>query len=197
MQPDELDFERIHDEFRPKILRFLDGMAGPAEAEELAQETMLKVSRSLEHFRGEAKLSTWIFRIAANVALDRLRSRAFKESRRGRSIDGDDSAARLYVDKDVWTGEEKPAAAEKLIRGQMNQCIRNVIDALPEDYRSVILLSEFEDLKNNEIAEIMNTTTGAVKIRLHRARAKLRQALQNSCTFSRNEQNEFVCDPKN
>ena len=190
-----LDFDTVHNEFRPRILHYLDGMVGPSEAEELTQETFLRVSRSLGSFRGESKLSTWVYRIATHVALDRLRSRAFKEGLRSLSTE-EDGIAETLPDTDVWSGEEKPEATQTLALEEMNVCIRGVVEELPENYRAVLVLSEFEGLRDREIAEIVGDSLGAVKIRLHRGRAKLKAALETKCTFHRDERDVFGCEPK-
>ena len=190
-----LEFDTVHGEYRQRILHYLDGMVGPAEAEELTQETFLKVSRALAEFRGESQLSTWIYRIATHVAVDRLRSRSFKEGLRSVSTEEDEIAGAL-PDTDVWSGEEKPAATQTLALEEMNACIRGVVEELPENYRAVLVLSEFEGLKDREIAEIVGDSLGAVKIRLHRGRAKLKVALETECTFHRDERDVFGCEPK-
>ena len=70
-----LDFQKIHDEFRPKIQRYLMRLVGEYEAEDLTQDVFLKISRVLQTFKGESKLSTWIYRIATNLAIDEMRFR--------------------------------------------------------------------------------------------------------------------------
>jgi RNA polymerase sigma-70 factor (ECF subfamily) len=192
---ERLEFDTIHGAYRRKIHHYLDGMVGPAEAEELTQETFLKVSRALSGFRGESQLSTWIYRIATHVALDRLRSRSFQAGLRNRSTEEDEIAGAL-PDTDVWSGEEKPEAPQALALEEMNECIRGVVEALPENYRAVLVLSEFEGLKDREIAEIVGDSLGAVKIRLHRGRAKLKAALETKCMFHRDERDVFGCEPK-
>lgn len=69
-----MDFEQIHAAFRPKVQRYLARLVGEGEAEDLTQEVFLRISRALPTFRGECQLSTWIYRIARNAALDRLRA---------------------------------------------------------------------------------------------------------------------------
>ena len=78
----------------------------------------------------------------------------------------------------------------------MMACIRNVIKKLPEDYRTVIVLSELEELGNREIAEILQVSLDTVKIRLHRARAKLKKELENLCCFYHDERGVLSCDLK-
>ncbi|MDF1553681.1 MAG: sigma-70 family RNA polymerase sigma factor [Deferrisomatales bacterium] len=189
------EFDTVHDEYRQRILHYLEGMVGAAEAEELTQETFLKVSRALSEFRGESRLSTWVYRIATHVALDRLRSRSFQERLRSLSTE-EDKVAGALPDADVWSGEEKPSVTQSLAREEMNACIRGVVEELPENYRAVLVLSEFEGLKDREIAEIVGDSLGAVKIRLHRGRARLKAALETKCTFHRDERDVFGCEPK-
>jgi RNA polymerase sigma-70 factor (ECF subfamily) len=72
------DFQEIYNDYYPKLVRYLTGLVGVADAEDLTQEAMVKINNGLDQFRGESKISTWIYRIATNVARDRFRSAAFK-----------------------------------------------------------------------------------------------------------------------
>ena len=83
-----------------------------------------------------------------------------------------------------------------VIRKEMRECINEYIDRLPPDYRTVIVLSELEGLANQEIAEILNISLDSVKIRLHRARAKLKAVLNQACDFYYTDQNTLACDRK-
>ena len=74
------EYNKIYDEFYPKIIRYLTGMIGPNEAEDVVQDVFEKISRNLDSFQGRSKLSTWIYRIASNAAVDRLRSATYKHS---------------------------------------------------------------------------------------------------------------------
>ncbi len=78
----------------------------------------------------------------------------------------------------------------------MQACIRGYIEDLPPPYRSVVLLSEEAELTNQEIADVLGLTLDTVKIRLHRARGRLRKDLGRGCTVSRDERNELACEPK-
>ena len=86
---------------------------------------------------------------------------------------------------------------EKTLRRAANECIRNVIYGLPENYRTPLILSELEGFTNREIAEILDVSLDTVKIRLHRAKEQLKKALLDACQFSRDERNELTCDPLN
>ena len=197
MNDNELEYQEIYAAFQPKILRYLERMVSADEAEDLAQETFVKVYQALGSFRGESKLSTWLYRIATNTALDRLRSPSYQRTDNlvfpDESIE--DGGAEL-VDMDVWTGEEKPLVETQIFRQEMNDCIRSYIQKLPGDYRTVLVLSEFEGLKNKEIADVLGITLDAVKIRLHRAKEKLIKELESHCGLDWIEGNEFLPDFK-
>ena len=188
----EIDFEEVYEEFQPKILHYLSRLAGPNEAEDLAQEVFEKVSGCLEGFKGESRLSTWLYRIATNTALDRLRSSSFRRTSEHTTLE--DSAE--VEDRDVWTGQRRASHDQGLIRKEMGECIRRFIEKLSPDYKSVIVLSELEGFKDKEIADILQVSLDTVKIRLHRARASLKKELDGGCSFYRNEQDIFACDRK-
>ncbi len=190
----ELRFQQVYDEYHAKILRYLTRVVGQSEAEDLTQEVFAKIGQSLETFRGDSRVSTWIYRIATNAALDRLRQPAVRHG--GEKLLPVESIAEIKADADM-TGESKASTEQKLIRNEMNGCIREIIQALPEHHRAVIVLSELEELKDREIAEILGLTLQAAKVRLHRARGKLREELAAACVFYRDEQNELACDRKN
>ena len=180
------DFEQVHDEFRPRVLRYLTRLVGEREAEDLAQAVMLKVSEALPRFRGEASWSTWIYRMATNTALDHLRRKTIPLL----------AATRVDPDGADLPEHELVASAESAaIRAEMSDCIRQVVEGLPENYRTVVVLSEFEGFTNGEIAAILGLSVDVVKIRLHRAREKLRRALEAGCSFHRDGAG-LACDRK-
>lgn len=188
----EIDFKKIYEEFQPKIFHYLSRLAGPVEAEDLTQEVFQKVSRGLEGFKGESKLSTWLYRIATNTALDKLRSSSFRRASEHTPLE--DSTG--VQDRDVWTGQTKNSTDQEVVRKEMSECVRGYVDDLPADYKAVIVLSDLGGFKNREIAEILQVSLDTVKIRLHRARASLKKGLGDGCDFYRNEQNVLACDRK-
>lgn len=192
MSNDESEFQKIHDTFRPKILRYLKRLVSEYEAEDLTQEVFVKIDQALKTFRGESQLSTWIYRIATNAALDRLRSPSFQRMVKKRSSNNLIAEGKIET-KDLSTGEKTLSVEQQLIRKEMHQCIRNLVENLPENYRTVLVLSEFEELKDKEIAEILGLSLNTIKIRLHRARAKLRKELETHCNFYHDERNELAC----
>lgn len=197
MSDADLEFQEIHDVFRPKIYRYLSRMVGENEAEDLTQEVFIKVNQGLRNFRGESKLSTWLYRIATNAAVDRLRSPSFqrviqeKLSSESNKNDEVDSA-----EKSTLEGEKQSPIEQDLIRMEMNQCIRDFIEKLSEIYRTVLVLGDLEGLENKEIADILGISLGTVKIRIHRAREKLRKELEQHCQAYWIVENEFIPDFK-
>ena len=185
----ELRFQQVYDEHHAKILRYLTRLVGATEAEDLTQEVFVKIGQALETFRGEASLATWLYRIATNAALDRLRRPAIRQA-------AEKMLPMVEDGGETVIGEGAASAEEGVIHHQMNGCIREIIGALPEAYRSVIILSELEGLKDAEIAGILGVTLRTAKMRLHRARAKLREELTAACVLYRDERNELACDRK-
>ena len=186
-------FEAIHASYRPRIVRYLTRLVGPEAAEDLAQEVFVRVARGLPEFKGAAKLSTWIYRIATNVATDGLRSRAFQKTRSDKAIPDREGSGE---DADALPDEKNPSVERQLMRDQMSSCVHDYINTLSKNYRAVVILSDIEGFTNQEIAEVLDVTLDTVKIRLHRGRAKLKEKLRNGCSFDRDEDNVLVCDPK-
>lgn len=183
------DFDSIYQEFRPKIQRYLSNLAGEADAPDLTQAVFLKVSRSLDGFRGESSLSTWIYRIATNTAFDHAASSLARQKECEQLFDDDASV-------DDFPDSRLQGIDREYIRREMNACIRGVVDQLSENYRTVLLLGEFEELSNAEIAAILDINLDTVKIRLHRARTALKNAMESHCCFYHDERSEIMCDRK-
>jgi RNA polymerase sigma-70 factor (ECF subfamily) len=187
------NFDQLHREYRAKIYRYLGDLVGKDRADDLTQEVFAKVSRTLGSFRGDSQISTWLYRIATNVAMDWLKSSAHRENTKALDIA---DIAETEHDRNIWTKKAGMAPDELLIRKEMNDCVRNIIDHLPKNARTVIVLSDLEHFTDREIANILNIKTSAVKVRLHRARALLKKELEGNCAFYRTKDNIFACDKK-
>lgn len=181
-----MTFDEIYQTYRPRIVRYLTRLAGETEAEDLAQEVFVKVNRSMDEFRGDSQVLTWIYRIATNAALDRLRKPSL------RVIETVEDVEKVPL----FTGPAPRTVEQQAIREEMSACVRGVIGRLPEAYRTVILLGDIEGFKDAEIADILGVTLGAAKITLHRARVALKRELSESCVFYHNDENELSCDRK-
>jgi RNA polymerase sigma-70 factor (ECF subfamily) len=188
------EFEDIYREYRSRIYHYLARMVGQDEAEDLTQEVFVKAGKSLHSFDGLSQISTWLFRIATNTALDRLRSNAYRKE----TVDsvGLESISDTGHDRDVWVKGRGKAPDDLLIRKEMSDCVRSIIDSLPESDRMVIVLSETEGFSDHEIAAILDLKVGTIRVRLHRARARLKEKLEAACDFYRTQDNILACDKK-
>lgn len=186
MSAASINFKSLHDEFRPRVLRYVTRLVGEAEAEDVTQAVMLKVNEALATFRGDSKLSTWIYRIATNAAMDKLRRKPSPTV----------SDAELELNDDVPAAAKTASVETTAMREEMSACIAEFVARLPENYRAVMTLSDLEGFKNDEIASILGLSLDTVKIRLHRAREKLRKELEAGCNFYRDECEELACDRK-
>jgi RNA polymerase sigma-70 factor (ECF subfamily) len=184
----EADFKKVYQEYHPRVLNYITRLTGNFEAEDITQEVFEKISRGLKGFKGESKLSTWIYRIATNTALDKVRSSSFKRTT--------NELTEREEDRNVWTSQKKPPVDQQLIRKEMSECVIEHIDKLSAGHKTVILLREIEGFSNKEIADILHISLETVKIRLHRARERLKKILDEACDFYHNEQSILACDRK-
>jgi RNA polymerase sigma-70 factor (ECF subfamily) len=144
-----------------------------AEAEDAAQDTAIKVYLNLKNFRGESQFRTWVLSIARNEGLGRLRKAG---SRREDSLDAvTDEQSGDYTPAILTSWREVPS--EELERQELGAILRKAIDGLPEIYRNVMLLRDIEEMDGRETATALGISEGAVKVRLHRARALLQREL--------------------
>lgn len=138
------------------------------EAEDLAQEVFVKVFRKLHTFQQDSSFYTWLYRIATNTATDHL---ARRKRRR----------LHLVEDVTVLDGDEtseRGGAAEPLLEQEMREVTREVLMGLPEKYRTILVLREYEDLSYTAIAEVLGCSIGTVESRLFRARKRFKEALE-------------------
>ncbi len=186
------EFQDVYAAFNEKIRRYLAQLIGEADSEDVTQEVFLKINAALGTFRGDSSLSTWVYRIATNAATDHLR-----KSDLLKQVDDSHSAEdSLNKEEMAVVDLSSPAVDTQLVRKEMNECIRGIVDGLPENYRTVLILSDLEEMTNQEIAEVLDISLEAVKIRLHRARARLKKELEHHCSFYRDHRNELACDRK-
>jgi RNA polymerase sigma-70 factor, ECF subfamily len=180
----ELSFEQLAAELSPALSRYLRRYVGERTVvDDLLQETLIRMARGLPGFAGRASAKTWAFSIATRVAADYFR----KPERRLQIVEVDEAAD---------LADPGGTADEGMIAGEMNACMRQVIDSLPEDYRAALVLHDLEGLTAHEIAEVCACSLASAKIRIHRARNRLKQALQQQCEFYRDDNNVFRCDRK-
>jgi RNA polymerase sigma-70 factor (ECF subfamily) len=189
-------FREIFDTYHPIILRYLTRIVGQSEAEDVTQEVLIKVSKGLQQFRGDSSINTWIYRIATNCAIDRLRGRSERQPPDSEHVMTVEDSDNIPEQESCCIESESPSVETGVIRKEMSQCVLEYVNRLSENYRAVLVLSELEGLSNAEIADIIGISLDSVKIRLHRARQKLHQELSTGCNFHRDERNEFACARK-
>lgn len=166
------------------VLRYLERYTGNrAIAQDLQQETLLKVTRGFASFAGRSSLKTWAFSIASRVAADYFRH----PDRQLRIVELDEAMDLPALDV---------AASDRLIETEMNQCMRQVIDSLPTHYRAALVLHDLEGLSAEEAAQICECSVANTKIRLHRARSRLKEALTRQCDFYHDDAGAYRCDRK-
>ena len=144
----------------------------PQEAEDVLQETFLNAYKALPGFEGRSSLSTWLYRIASNASLMRLRKRqpATVSVDEPLVLDAGDSVPRQLVD---WSSLPE----DELLSGESRQVMAEAVSELPEALRIVFILRDLEGLSTAETGEVLGLSNGAVKTRLHRARLWLRERM--------------------
>lgn len=146
----------------------------PDEADDLTQEIFVKVYRSLGRFMGESLFTVWLYRIAVNQSLDRLKSR----KRRPSTVSMDDLSGTAELEWDALFADAAPNAAELYEETQLQEAIHRVLRTLAPDHRVVITLKDIEGLSQEEIAAILQCPLGTIKSRLTRAREALKERLR-------------------
>jgi len=145
------------------------------DASDAVQEAFISAFRAIGNFEGGAKLSTWLHRIVVNASLMRLRNRS-----RRPEVSIDELLPKFVEDGqhiDEPREWKSPEPLDALERRETRELVRRLIDKLPTDYRTVLLLRDIEGLDTKETAELLGVTPNAAKIRLHRARLALRTLL--------------------
>lgn len=167
-------FEQVVERYHERVYRLAMGMIhSPSDAEEVVQETFLSMFRNLHTLKNETAPSSWIYRIAVNAALMRLRQR-----RRKPLLSIEDQPPPT-VDVSLWpssTWAQQPDA--QLLSKEVQGRIEEAISRLPDKYRLVLLLRDVEGRNNEEVADALGLTVPTVKSRLHRARLLVREVLQ-------------------
>lgn len=181
-------FSQLYRELHPKILRYMNRLVGRESADDLTQEVFLRALRGLESFEGRASPATWLYRIASNVAIDFYRSASFRHRRSEASLPDAGESGILSA-----LMAQEPAA---VVDDEMLRCVREFVDSLPEDYRTAFVLHEMEGYSNAEVAEILGTSIPTAKIRIHRAKMRLKKKMESGCCLYYDEENRLSCSRK-
>lgn len=160
-------FGALVEQYRDNVYRLAYRMCGNAyDADEAAQEAFVAAWRALPNFRGDAKFSTWLYRLTTNAAIDVMR-----REKRHQTV-GDGEMVDLADDAD--------SPQETVERTEQQEAVQKALATLSEEYREVLLLRYMEELDYAEIAEVLQLPSGTVKSRINRAKAALKTALLKS-----------------
>ena len=160
-------FGALVEQYRDNVYRLAYRMCGNAyDADEAAQEAFVAAWRALPNFRGDAKFSTWLYRLTTNAAVDVMR-----REKRHQTV-GDGEMVDLADDAD--------SPQETVERTEQQEAVQKALATLSEEYREVLLLRYMEELDYAEIAEVLQLPSGTVKSRINRAKAALKTALLKS-----------------
>lgn len=147
-------------------------MGNYADASDAAQEALVRIYTHLHHFRGDSAFSTWLFRIVTNTCLDELRRRG-----RLRCTSLDDPGPNDDGTLPRQTVDDHESPVDLAERHEIQAVVQRAIHQLPEEYRVVVVLRDLQDYSYHEMAELLGTSVGTIKSRLHRARHALRTIL--------------------
>lgn len=171
---DQRAFAEIVDLYKDKLYHLAYRMIGNRqEAEDIVQEAFLRVFKHLDRYDENQKFSTWIYRIATNLSIDRLRKRRAIYSLDAESSDHEGLDGYAMLPSDDRTPESE------LLLSETQRLIHEAMETLPAKYKSVMVLRYLQDLSLQEISDIMGMPVTTVKTRVHRGREFLRKKLEN------------------
>jgi RNA polymerase sigma-70 factor (ECF subfamily) len=176
--------------YRGRVYRYLLGMArDPDVAEDLTQETLLRALRLSATLREPSALLSWLYRVATNVFLDKVRT----DQRRPFGDRGSDRAAGSAALEGI---ADPGLGVDRLVeQAEMGACVRGYVNDLPDSYRAAILMHYGYGLTDREVARALRLPLATAKMRIHRGRARLQAALTAGCTFETDDRGVIVCDP--
>jgi RNA polymerase sigma-70 factor (ECF subfamily) len=170
------DIQLYHELIRPYersvYVMALSYMKNEADAEDVAQEAIVRAFRKLSSFRAESKFSTWLISITINEARTRLRRQVLVRMESLDQLPDENTGLSPALLRD-W----REIPSEAIERAEVRKLIQQAVDQLPDIYREVFLLRDVEELSINEAAEALKISTPSVKVRLHRARLMLQKQL--------------------
>ena len=187
-------FESLYRDHFSSVHRFVyQYVHNAAIADELTQDAFLKALKGWAAYRGEAPERVWLLRIARNVCLDYLRE---PRSQRAAAASIDSLLEEQAEARMMFAAREESLSVEDSVRlAQMTDCVQDFVHSLAESLRTPLILHDIEGLTNGEIAEVLGCSVEAAKMRLHRARAKLKEMMEERCDLFHDERNVLSCLP--
>ena len=170
--------ESLVSTFGDRVYRLAVRITGqPADAEEVAQDALWTAARKIHMFKGDAAFGSWLYRITANAAYQKLRSRKGRQNEIAwdQVLPAIDEDGRHFEPMDDWSQR----VDEHALQVELREVLRTAIETLPPDYRTAFVMHDMEGLSNPEIAEALGISLPAVKSRVHRSRLFLRRRLND------------------
>ncbi len=177
---DESAFNELVITYQRRVFALVFRMLGRREeAEDLAQEVFVQVFKAIDQFRGDSKLSTWIYRIAVNLCKNRAKYLSRRHANDQDDVDAMADRLPFSAAKGVSVGGiSRP---DELVEGmQLEVVVKRAIAQIEPEFREVLILRDVEDMSYEEIAEVTGLADGTVKSRIHRARAQLRTLVEKA-----------------
>ncbi len=170
---DERAFREFVELHQDRVYNLIYRLLGDREeARDVSQEVFVTVFKSIQSFRGDSRLSTWLYRVSANHAKNRIKYLRRRAADRKQSLDDT-----FESDMNLGGHTQPPRPDGLAIGHELERIVQRALASLDEDHRVVIVLRDVEHLSYDEVAEITGLTMGTVKSRLHRARTALRDAV--------------------
>ena len=172
---DDNAFNYLVERYRRPMISFMFRMVhNAAIAEELAQEVFLRVYRSRASYAADAKFTTWLYRIATNLAVNHARDNKHERPEEKSSLDEINTETGQAMD----VADERPTIEQEIMRNERLKTIRLTIEALPERQRMAVMMHKYQELDYRQIAEVLHLSESATKSLLFRAYESLRQSLK-------------------
>ena len=184
------DSGAVAERYRALIHRYVSRLVGDASlADDLTQETFLRVHQHLGELKDTGAVEAWLYRISTNICYDRFRRREHREPALP-LLSPDEDGEGAVVEEDALRPDQL------LEQREMSDCVLRFLVELPSAHRQVLLLHDLQGYTDPEIARMLGLSLQNVKIRLHRARVRLRAALGEGCRFSCDDRGVFICESK-
>ena len=178
-----MKIQEIYDQYNAKVKRFIKAMVKDDWAvDDLLQETFYKAGKNIGSLAEPDKVSSWLYKIAYNVCIDHFR------------LQKKETTHQQTILKKKKPGKEI-SILQKMEQQEMSLCVQKMIDLLPEQLRSVLVFYDVLEFRHREISEILSISVENSKVRLHRARKKMKSILKENCTFEKDDRNVLVCEP--
>lgn len=174
-QGNEQAFKELVESYRSMVVNTCFGLLHNSEdAEDVAQDVFIEVIRSVENFRADSKISTWLYRIAVNRSLNFLR-----DNKKRKWFQSFDDVVESKKDMLNQLNQQSDDPESELENSQRSLLLHEAIDSLPENQRVAFTLNKYEDLAYKEISEVMNLSVSSVESLIHRAKKNLQKKLHH------------------